>query len=61
MHGSSLLRMEWFRDTYLSAVRTVEKITILDIGSYDVNGSYKGLFSNKIFGGFNLQVQHPQS
>jgi len=43
MHESSVLRMKWFVDNYASKI--AEKvIKILDVGSYDVNGSYKHLF-----------------
>lgn len=47
MHPSSLLRMEWFAKEYLSDVS--EKIRVLDVGSYDVNGSYKHIFESDRF------------
>ncbi len=39
MHKSSMLRMEWFVKHYVT-----EGKKVLDIGSYEVNGSYKQLF-----------------
>ena len=39
MHGSSLENMKRFRDKYLH-----DKGTVLDVGSQDVNGTYKPLF-----------------
>ena len=49
MHPSSLLRMTWFRDTYLTRTPLSGKINVLDVGSYDVNGSYKELFPGDRF------------
>lgn len=43
MHKSSILRMEWFTKGYLPESNG-EKHKVLDVGSYDVNGSYKHLF-----------------
>ena len=43
---SSMERMKWFKETHLANNR---KYKILDVGSYDVNGSYKELFSNEQF------------
>lgn len=45
MHKGSLVRMQWFKDNYLK--RGTRKLKVLDIGSYDVNGSYKALFPNE--------------
>lgn len=42
MHKSAMIRMEWFVKNYVPRDRDVR---ILDVGSYDVNGSYKVLFS----------------
>lgn len=42
MHHSSLTHMERLVNQYLN---TDSELTILDIGSYDVNGSYKSLLS----------------
>lgn len=44
MHASSLLRMEWFVNTFLAVNNSPEKTTVLDVGSYDVNGTYKEWF-----------------
>lgn len=46
MHQSSIEKMTQFRDRYLSA-RANEPLRILDLGSQDVNGSYRPLFSEE--------------
>jgi len=46
MHYSSILRMRWFVENYASKI-IKEKIKVLDVGSYDVNGSYKHLFDEQ--------------
>ena len=46
MHKSSMLRMKWFVDTYLDETK---KGNILDVGSYDVNGTYKELFEETAY------------
>lgn len=43
MHNSAMKRMEWFVKNYIPTDRQVK---VLDVGSYDVNGCYKQLFSN---------------
>lgn len=43
MHKSSLEKMERFRDRYLLP-REQEPLAIFDLGSMDVNGSYRPLF-----------------
>lgn len=43
MHESSILRMQWFVDNYASNI-TKSEVKVLDVGSYDVNGSYRHLF-----------------
>ena len=43
MHKSSLAHVQGLVHKYLSA-RTGERLSIIDIGSYDVNGSYKQFF-----------------
>lgn len=48
MHESSLLRMEWFVETYARQFSDPE-IKVLDVGSYDVNGSYRSFFSDTRF------------
>ncbi len=45
MHKSSYLRMEWFAKTFLNSSDV--PIAVLDVGSYDVNGSYKPLFHSE--------------
>jgi len=44
MHQSSIEKMTAFRDRYLSAEKN-KPLRILDLGSQDVNGSYRSLFS----------------
>ena len=43
MHASSLERMNWFRDTY---IKEDVQTKVLDVGSYDVNGSYRQFFKD---------------
>lgn len=45
MHKSSLDKMAWFVQQYLAADKGINK-QILDLGSYDVNGSYKAFFAD---------------
>ena len=55
MHKSSMLRMEWFIKTYLN---NKEKLNILDVGSYNVNGCYRELFDeeNHIYKGLDMEA-----
>ena len=55
MHESSLNRMKWFRDNYLQENKCSK---ILDVGSYDVNGSYKHLFEKEgyIYKGLDMEA-----
>lgn len=46
MHKSSLLRMKWFVDNYVSQIEK-DNIKVLDVGSYDVNGNYKQFFMDE--------------
>jgi hypothetical protein len=46
MHKASMLRMKWFVDEYVSQMSGA-KIKVLDVGSYNVNGTYKDLFANE--------------
>jgi SAM-dependent methyltransferase len=46
MHKSSIMRMKYFVDFYASKIPKSE-IKVLDVGSYDVNGSYKHLFTEE--------------
>jgi len=45
MHESSLARMRWFVDSHLGSFRN-RPTRILDIGSQDVNGTYRPLFDD---------------
>lgn len=56
MHKSSMLRMKWFVNNYALKINK-EKIKVLDVGSYDINGSYKQLFSNKKFEYLGLDME----
>lgn len=44
MHISSYLKMEQFSDIFLDKYRN-KKISILDVGSQNVNGSYRNIFN----------------
>lgn len=44
MHKSAMLRMKWFVDNYVPEDKHVR---ILDVGSCDVNGSYRVLFHER--------------
>lgn len=43
MHTSAMKRMEWFIQNYIPKDKPV---SILDVGSYNVNGCYKDLFKS---------------
>ncbi len=43
MHESSMKRMRWFANKYLSKTT---QLNILDVGSYNVNGCYKEIFTD---------------
>ena len=45
MHKSAMFRMEWFVNNYVPKDKEVK---VLDVGSYDVNGSYRRLFGNNV-------------
>ena len=49
MHNSSILRMQWFVNQYIPKPSNGKKLKVLDVGSYDVNGSYKHLFPESQF------------
>ncbi len=50
MHRSSYLRMEYLVHYYDSMIITSEtKVNVLDIGSYDVNGSYRSIFDSDVY------------
>ena len=42
MHQASLDLMEMMRDRYLARRK---KLSVLDVGSFDINGSYRNLFT----------------
>jgi len=44
MHNSSMIEMSKFVETYLDRTRT---LNILDVGSYNVNGTYKVFFDSQ--------------
>lgn len=55
MHGSSLVRMEWFVTTYLPGDR---KLKVLDVGSMDVaGGSYRRFFLDSRFDYHGLDLE----
>lgn len=55
MHQSSIEKMTIFRDRYLFA-KVNEPLRILDLGSQDVNGSYRPLFSNSSWNYLGLDM-----
>jgi SAM-dependent methyltransferase len=57
MHKSSILRMSWFVDHYVSKVNSKQKLKVLDVGSFDVNGSYKHLFPKANFDYTGLDME----
>lgn len=54
MHLSSLKRMEWFANNFLKEQR---KYRVLDVGSFDVNGSYRSLFDPEKFDYVGLDME----
>ena len=42
MHKSAMRRMKWFVENYIPKDK---KVKVLDVGSYNVNGSYRQLFN----------------
>ena len=55
MHESSLYHMRSFRDRFL-AEKESQSLQIADLGSYDVNGSYRPLFENPNWNYLGLDV-----
>lgn len=52
MHIGSMLRMQYFIINYLLPIshsKNIARTSILDVGSYDVNGCYKELFDESKF------------
>ncbi len=56
MHKSSILRMKWFVDNYASKI-TKSEVRVLDVGSYDVNGSYRHLFDEQKYDYTGLDME----
>lgn len=56
MHRSSMYRMKWFVENYVSKIEK-DTIKILDIGSYNVNGSYKQFFTDKKYQYTGLDIE----
>jgi len=56
MHKSSLLRMEWFVNHFLPDEG--RKLDVLDVGSYDVNGSYRAYFDEArfVYSGLDMEA-----
>ena len=54
MHRSSLHRMQWFVETYLNT--DLADVKVLDVGSYDVNGTYKRFFPAPAFSYTGLDI-----
>ena len=52
MHNSSMELMRQFRTKYL--LEDLSGISILDVGSYDVNGTYKDLFIGASYVGLDI-------
>ena len=48
MHKSSYIKMNNFVDKYLSD-KINEELVIFDLGSQDVNGTYKDIFKNPLW------------
>lgn len=55
MHKTSYDNMNKFVDKYLNNL-TQQKLTIIDLGSQDVNGSYKPLFDNPNWNYIGLDI-----
>jgi SAM-dependent methyltransferase len=56
MHVNSILRMKWFVENYASKI-IKDKIKVLDVGSYNINGSYKELFDTEKFEYLGLDIE----
>jgi len=50
-------RMEWFADKYISKTQK-NGVSILDIGSYDVNGCYKEIFTDRSYNYTGLDMEN---
>ena len=59
MHKAALLRMQWFVDQFVTpmAARLDQRpLQVLDVGSYDVNGSHRAMFDASTFAYTGLDV-----
>lgn len=56
MHLSSYKNMEYFKMKYLNTLKD-KHLKILDVGSCDVNGTYRDLFKNKNWEYLGLDMQ----
>lgn len=54
MHTSSMKRMEWFAKCFLQGS---QKLNVLDVGSYNVNGCYKEFFDTARFEYVGLDME----
>ncbi len=57
MHPSSLSRMSWFVQTYVDSLNQNTPLRVLDVGSYDVNGTYRHIFNYPKFEYFGLDIE----
>lgn len=48
--------MKWFEEKYLSSIKK-NKIKVLDVGSYDVSGSYRDIFLDKKYEYVGLDME----
>ena len=55
MHASSLCRMRWFRDAF-TRPGPDQPLWVLDVGSYNVNGTYRPLFAEPSFSYVGVDV-----
>jgi SAM-dependent methyltransferase len=56
MHNSSLLRMQWFVENFANTIEK-DNLSVLDVGSYDVNGSYKQFFEKPRYAYTGLDME----
>ncbi len=57
MHKSSMLRMKCFVDHYCKVRENEERKKVLDIGSYDFNGTYRMLFPEDLYDYIGLDME----
>ncbi len=51
MHGNSMILMQQFVERY-----GFQGASVVDVGSYDVNGTYRGLFSGGKYTGADIRI-----